>query len=597
MFIDLLNGFRDYYGKYGDSVILKHYKMKQGLYARLSPDGILDIMHITDGAKEKDFEGKHLELFRWFRERDYNSILIQYDTNKKVASKSIHSNNLLTVFAKRKSFYLKTGIDKKMLSDIDEYFNKFEQFGIEENAVKEKKEERDPKKAILLETDAFDFELLNASRKAFGEHIHEILEMQEAFELDDNDYIRIFFDADIDVYEAEYKRYMVRKVFNKDKYHSFIGNKVYGLSNVDMGTNPNKPSLELKGMKCTVPFKLDLDSAILLQKLFDFLCFYNIKRKNKSGEVEYVNSIYKTLYIPYDFNIEDKDLTEYNPAVEAMHYIRTGNGISFNIVDYDIIPPYQTTIDFELIDLFVQEDEEGYEYDEIKTLYQLEKAVNYYFFEGNLTGNYFVDKIDSTKASSKNVVTQVYRSRHSFYDWFHKGDSFEASQIVDDVSKIILNNRIRSICEFSDLLKVKNIFNLRMALLKHFGQGGTVNLKDINAAVEKVMLNKDVQLDNDKEFYYLSGQLAAYLLSKSESKNKTQLMIQAFLNCKNLNQLKTRLREMHKKYSYAISLNDYRFNNTFVKVLNYDPESDVKDNSDMLIAGILSKNLFYKKRS
>ncbi len=105
--------------------------------------------------------------------------------------------------------------------------------------------------------------------------------------------------------------------------------------------------------------------------------------------MEYVNSIYKTLYIPMDFNIDNLDLNKYTNTGQPVYYITTGNGQSFNVINYDIIYPFDSNIDFSFND-YLSLDEDVYENDEdnisdtsnisnIKTLLDLERIVDKYF--------------------------------------------------------------------------------------------------------------------------------------------------------------------------------------------------------------------------
>jgi CRISPR-associated protein Csh1 len=600
----MLDGFKSYYENHGNSVILDHYDMKQGLYFLINKKGIKDVLYIKDGSKDKDFDKKKLELFKYFKERDYKSKLINYDTNKSVKSKTIHSNNYLTVFAKKKSFFNKEVISSEMIKNIEEYFEAFNLYYEEEKIAKESKRELKPQVEILNSTPEFNMHLYEESKEVFLHTICDIIQQHEVQDLKDDDYIRIFYQEDIDSYNDEYRRYMVRKVFNKSNYHIKIDGDIYGLSSADMGTNPLKPSLELKGTKVKVPLKLNFETAILVQKLYDFLYFYNIRKKNKTtGEIEYVHSIYKTLYIPYDFDIEGKDLNQYVESSQPVHYIKTGNGISFNIVNYDIIPPFNKKVDFEYKDFLGLDnsDDEKSPYKQIEFIWQLESTIDYYFFDGKLRNNYFENKIKIySDTVSKYIVNLMYISRDSFYEWFRKGNSQDIKSIIDKITYDILVERLKTVQNSLGIMRLASLLNLRLSLLRYLGIGGEElesSIKDTRESIGmKVNSRQYNSLDNKMQFFYISGQLVFFLLNKSVSTNKTQLMIRPFLKCKGVSDIKKKIAELHIKYSYAIRLNDARFNKAFSMVMEYEGVEPFKENMDTFMAGILGKNFMYTKK-
>ncbi len=109
-------------------------------------------------------------------------------------------------------------------------------------------------------------------------------ELLSEYTLADKDYIRIFYEMPIEYYNKEYKRYMIRKIFNKNVYHIFKDNNVYGISDIDLTTNNNKPSLLLYSMKTRVPLRLDFDTLLIAQNyltFFIFIRFLNIIKNLK----------------------------------------------------------------------------------------------------------------------------------------------------------------------------------------------------------------------------------------------------------------------------------------------------------------------------
>lgn len=104
-------------------------------------------------------------------------------------------------------------------------------------------------------------------------------------------------------------------------------------------------------------------------------------------------------------------------------------------------------------------------------------------------------------------------------------------------------------------------------------------------------LNK---IESDIEYYFAIGQEVYYLLSLSKSGNKNQSLANPFINAKNDDVLKEKLRNLYKKYNYSIEYNNTKASKLYSLILGYSPEGDV--NQDMIIAGFLSKSLIYEKK-
>jgi len=75
-------------------------------------------------------------------------------------------------------------------------------------------------------------------------------------------YIKVFCEADIEDYMRASNLYLIPKIFNKNDYSIRIGEKIYGLSNFNMGTNSKKPFLEHKTTAYNVPFRISLEDAL-----------------------------------------------------------------------------------------------------------------------------------------------------------------------------------------------------------------------------------------------------------------------------------------------------------------------------------------------
>ena len=312
MIIDMIQGFKPLYEKKGDNLIIENYPLKTGLYITVNDNGIKNHLFINeDNLIDPTYCAKNTDLINYFKIRDYLSILNLYDTNKCVSgkAKSVHSNNFLSLFIREKKatpiLLKETSLRPDLKEQIQMYFNQFLIWNQEEKELKKDKNIKNPKKHILTETDDFNEDLFEKSKEAILNTLLELPSLMEQYTFKDNDYVRIFYETSIANYTKEYKRYMIRKAFNKNDYHILKNDKVYGISGIELNSNNNKPSLLLKNMKTEVPLKLDFETLLIAQKLHEFLMFYKVPRYNKNKEkIEYVSSISKQLYLPIDFKIE-----------------------------------------------------------------------------------------------------------------------------------------------------------------------------------------------------------------------------------------------------------------------------------------------------
>ncbi|MDM8128615.1 hypothetical protein QUV80_09030 [Paraclostridium benzoelyticum] len=98
--------------------------------------------------------------------------------------------------------------------------------------------------------------------------------------------------------------------------------------------------------------------------------------------------------------------------------------------------------------------------------------------------------------------------------------------------------------------------------------------------------------ESDEEYYFSVGQFVNYLLSKSKGKNKPHSLANPFINVKNNEVIKEKLRNLYKRYNYYIDMHGRRVKNLYAMIVSYDPQGKV--NQDMIIAGYLHSNLIYE---
>lgn len=550
MIYDVLDVFRKEYEEKGDKLILDNYQLKDGLYVKVHTDESVDYYISETVKKDKIFKTLNGTLANntldWFKERDYYSSYL--NSNKSFFDKKIHNINYLSFFAKVESF--KENSEKKLnLANIKGQYL---------SLLNYKKFTKPKEKEILKNYSEY---LNKCTRKKdvvkkyrfIENNIHAITKVAQ-----DNsvvNYVKIFFDRDIAIYKQESKIYYAIKIFNDISYSKKIDEAVYGLSDSNMGLNSKKPFLELKTRKIESPFMLLDSSALLTKKFFDWLKYQDGKEKFPLG---------KKFFIQRD--VKEKDL----------------------IQDFDFIPvkieKLQKTI---IIKNYLNiKDRNDFE---ISELWQLENTVDETFYNKQLKFNYFNDDLKVSQYVSKNLQTLIFETKYAMVNYFKKYDEREFYQVVKRYGTNFVIEHLRQNHEN----KAKESLNLKFSLLQYKG----AKVMDIRAMqkkiIEKLESSDYDELESD-EFFYLSGQVIKYLLSKSKSGKKDADMLEPFLRAKNIKKLKDEIKFTFFKYKHEIGLNQTKFNNALALITAYDKESVI--DSDSLLVGVLSQNLFYMKK-
>ncbi|MBU5439706.1 hypothetical protein KQI42_16950 [Tissierella sp. MSJ-40] len=581
---DLLAIFKSAYEKHGDKIVLDNYILKDGIYIRINEDKTKDILKIK-AIKNKDKTIDYIsiedrnefttELFNWFKIRDYYSSLV--DMNKAIdKKKKIHSNNYLAIFIKKENLVGSEALSKvELMARLEEYYDI-----LEKPEIKYKdKRGKDLLNTVKPDVDNLD---LKIKRDFIMNNLDDIIDEIEAKKDEFDGYVKIFFadKEDFKKYKLEYTRYLLPNIFNKNDYNVLLNNEIVGLSNNNMGMNSKKTYLEHKTTKFKVPYRITSTDAMILKKFFDWLNF------QPQGSI----------YIPTDFKF-NKSISDFKDnEVEDCHYLYISKGKEVVIEDYEFLPRFKKTIDFTL-ENFLQIEEGEKENRQISPnkkinkLWELESEVDEVFFNKRLKNGYFMDpKIKDD--FSKNMLNILILSRQALYCYFKKGSSLQLISIIDRISLDLIKDHLRR--DYN--LKAAKAYNLRLSLLEYFQLEGRFMGGRIKNIIEtlKIKINSDdiKDLDTDEEFYFLSGQLAYFLLSKSRANKKTHDLLEGFLKAKNASEVKKQLRYSYDRYKHAIPLDYKRFNKSLSMVLGYDVESN-KKYEDVFLAGFLAKNIFY----
>lgn len=562
--------------------IIDAYVPADGTYVIVSPKGdsfeIKDYFDIKYDKKEKELIGKTNINFYDVCNYDYNSKLI--DMNKPIDGKKIiHSNNYLSFFIKKESLE-----NRKLTNEI---INNY--YSILENPIK--KYEKNKKavelyKSIEKDIGKVDLELIEKIKIWIKNNIFNL-----DIEIKGKDYLKIFFEYPCKKYINEGKRYLIPNIYNNNDCNIEFDGDIYGLPNNNMGLNSKKPYLENKTRKNTSPYLIDAEEVQLQKEFFDYLM-----NEVSRGKVNaFIDLDKKIIDVKENGKVPENDFNGL--------FLRLKKGKEVEIHDFDTITSYKSILKKELIMKNILElnlesklNQKYLEcYHSFKKKEDVQKILDEVFFSSYLINNYFTDAGDIS--IKDNVVkNNLLIARNSIFNWIYKGIQKGSCNGISAVLDKVSLNLIKGAINNGYIARAGHQFNLRWSLREYFqgGIGMADIIHDLKSTLRVKINEKDTsKIDDDKEYYFAIGQLINYLLSKSKGKKRPHSLANQFINSKNNDDLKVKLRKLYVKYSYNPDVNSKRFNNLYAMIVGYLPEGKV--DTDLVIAGYLNSSLIYEK--
>lgn len=590
MTYDLIDTFKNYFSD--NKVILDSYRMNDGYYYLMKKDGTIERTII------KDNESDNHELMEYLKIRDFYSKYL--NSNKAIdtsyteeinnheykMSKKICSNNMFTIFFKNK--YILGLCNEQATKDaiplqvfekgINKYYESLQKLGSE----KEEKE--------LLKKFYTQEELENNKNKML-EAFYKVYEDFSKEDKPKETWIKIFLEEAEQEYERVSNIYFILKLFNTNNNNIKQQDEIYGANNYNYGLNSKKPYLELKSTPYKVGSLISTKEINLLNKIYIWL--YN---NGISESVLKLPTDWKFKGIPQEKEeIKNKDL--------FIMKIVGNNGVA-RIDDFQYMTDFTTNIREFICKDYIRKFGRDYK---TQNIYGLEWYTNNIWIAQNLDNeknflrdSYYDYDNKIAKSSLSNWKKDFLRKYSNlFFELFQKEDY---SNFINNLNKIateILENTIiEDLKERKGMYKSINSLNLWIAFKIYFGKKGEdieMKLNDIQEQCLQIFLQNG-KITTDEQYYYLAGQLAFYLLSHSKASSLTQDITGPFIKATNIRKLKDELRFLYEKYNYDIYLKDSKFNNVFSQILLEEPESSIRQNKDIILAGILADNLFYGKK-
>lgn len=569
MLQDAIETFKKKYEVYEDKLIIDDYIPVDGEYIIVDEEGdsfkILDRIHIKQDKKTKQVDTSS-DYYEFICKADYMSKYLE--SNKAIKDKNIFSNNYLTFFVKKENI-ANGKISKEV---IDAYYDVLKTPTLKYSKSKSRAMYEEMEKRY----GAVNEKRLEMIRAWIKENVYSFVDDKS----NDKTQLKIFFKYDFEEYKKESQKYFIPNIFNSTDYNENINGSIYGLPNDNMGLNTKKPYLENKTRKVTVPYLLSLDEVIIQRKFFDYLS----NQLSKGKQNIYIDSK-EILSFSNDEMLEDKF---------TGIFMRLQKGKEVEIHDFDNVVNYQHRISTINLDNILDADTKYLKmrYGSINTLKEVKNIVNEIFFSGYLVNNYFTEPKDISLIDN-NLKRNLLLTRGALFTWFYKGSNNGVWNVLNRSSLSLIKGSIVK----GSIPRACEQFNLRWSLKAYFE--GAVHMADIlmevkNSLREKINnKEKDMVIENDREYYFAVGQLMSYFISLNKSSKKNHSLANPIINAKNDGKVKTELKKMFKKYNYTIDTVRGRFESLMASVTSYVPESDIQD--DLIIAGYLHSNLIYEK--
>lgn len=562
MLRECIEVFNKIYAERGESLITDSYELEQGDYFIIKKDG--DFEHIKIG---KNTDSSSVEKYDYLAERDYYSNLL--DMNKPVdKAKQIHSNNYL-------SFFIKNNVLNEKKDTLDEIIKKY--YEILKNPFL--KYDKGEKKRVYEELEKQlgkpDAEKIEKNYQWIKNNLYSLKEKTK----DSKNYLKIFFDEDLEKYKKESKRYIIPNIYNNTDYNVKLDDKTYGLPNDNLNLNTKKPYLENKTRKknYTVPYLLNEEEVFQQKKFFDYL--YNLSNRG-------IRNVYITdeKIIP----LKSNEILGNNISGYFLRIRKDKNEAA--IERFDVIPRYEEEIYpvIKITDCLNDEIKTKLDYGSvINSKKQLTGMLNDFLFKGKMFGIIYENIKDMRIFDARlKFVTNTYKD--IFYKLVVKG---ETENFLKVYKTIFLEYIKYSLATQEYKGEAYDLYNFMSSI-----EGGKkLELHEgIREKFRKVFKNGEGIIENKDEYFFAIGQLIYFLLNKKRETIKNHDEINRFLNLRDIEQVKLEMRKAFIKYNYDIRMQHKRFNLLYEMVLGYVPK-DSKIDYDRLLGGYLSSSLIYEK--
>jgi CRISPR-associated protein Csh1 len=609
MINDVYSRFKDLYIQTNGKILTSKFELEKepALCIKIDEDGkVLNTLVVDKNVQKND-------LYDWF---SLSNLKAKYlNSNKAVGNKMIFSNSNLALFGRFDTFPMITKESFIKLFDVKEdqtnkkttakslFFKKYQ--GSIDTIFLPKKfyfldefihifDNLSDEELNLLTQESFIAE--SALRQYYDKLVKDysctekqfftedkVLYILSQIQLEFQEYahkaikLKIFRDNSLEDYEKAEIQYLDSSLFAVEDKDKQIG--TLGLPFLDNTLNTSKPFMIHHSTKYKIAFPKSKDEILYIKYLDDYLSinkgiFYLELEKFTTQNEPFLHSKVGQFVIMKKTKYE---LFEYLPS-----YIDEFEKKPFEVKNYLQIMKNKVIVDNKK---------------PFTEMYLLENELDNLFYK-KLKTNYLSEKIAKTNGK---LVTLIFLVRQACFDYFKKGQ-IVGKDFYRYIANILTDIIIYQYEHIEDDKKLRinmmEFLNLKLSM-NHYYKGDDVNIQDeLNLLQNKISATTYENLSK-REFLLLAGQMGYYLVSQSESNNRTFRLVEHYLKSKNVKMLKNHLRNDLEKYKHKISLTakDSKFKNGYAMLLAFeDGEKFTHDDMDLLLIGLITENIFYMKK-
>lgn len=570
--------FTEIYNEKGKRFITDSYELEPGDYFIVKSDGSYRHIKIERTKKtEENSNRRTIEDYEYLAERDYLSRLLEI--NKPIdEGKQIHSNNYL-------SFFVKNNVLNEKKKELEKSIEKY--YEVLKNPFL--KYDKGEKKKVYIQLEEKLGKPLEEKIQKNYEWIKENLYKIKEEIKDGKEYIKVFFDEDIEEYKKENERYIIPNIYNSVDYNVIIDNETYGLPNNNLNLNSKKPYLENKTRKkkYTVPYLLNEEEVFEQKKFFDYL--YNMSNLGKRNI--YISPDKKEIIPSGNRESLSDNFTGY--------YLRIKKGKKESEIErYEIISNYKAEFysEIKILDCLRSGNKGELEYgSSISKISDLGAVLNDFLLDGKLYRIIF-EKLKDLKISDEIMKNIANQHKETFFELLYKG---EPQKFIDNYKEIFLELIKNSLRKKKYVTEAYDMFNLMTSIDDSIKKerGMTVNKhQEIKEKFRNIFETGVGEIENDEEYFFALGQLTKFLISRNKITSKNHDLGIRIIDSRDIEGIKMEIYKLLRRYAYDIGFYSTKFNTLYERVLGYEPESQ-KINMDRLLGGYLADSLIYEKSS
>ena len=532
------------------------------------------------------------ELGEYFSIREYYSGYLSM--NKAVdSSRKIHSSVPYVLWFKKEN------IDK-IYNRFSDYFEKTKSFSKNED------------------------ELINQIETFCNLSLIELIKYDPKFTsetLKDKNYIKVYFNVELDKIIKNFKGYLSNRLFNKNDYNIFDEHieQYIGLSDFLNGAGEKKLFLKHQTTHYCVNNRI---SENIAYKIYQFKSLLDSKPKKLPNPLpifidktelnnEMIKLYNKEKIQKYQEIIRNlieekkKDIGNYY----LIFWAKTKDGL--RIFDIDFVSSFK----YKMNDFFFQNimDLRDVKSISINNIFEFEKEIVRLLFsnalivktkKNDLIYKYF-DDIDQ-KYVSKIIYQSIIKYRKNFYDMIYKS-KFESisGEIIYDIIIPDIIEKIKTDDNFNSTYYIKEKLNILFSFYEKFdkknkkfgGRKMATKIPEYLGKMKKLLdKNEDYHLSDDSyEFAFAAGQLIYYLIYQSETANKTHSLLEPFISKTNIDQFKIVISRTINQYKHALKFGHRKFEKLVSEVLGYETNETIKNLLPAILAGYFSNCVLFEK--